>query len=386
MSLPASRSALWCLATLVVLLAPAALFPGDDDRADRSFAERALRRVRKETLPADAADQMTAGYYEDLFQHSSRTVVTNRLVSGQWATNWSRWKGLQMNPTQRRVDGFLYYELSPDLDVPEFQGRLVTNSRGLADREYALEAPPGVRRIGLLGDSVARGLGATSGRTFEALLEDDLNRTLPVPGVEGYEILNFAVGGYRITQMLYTMETKAEPFAPDGYIVVFSDLTVFRKWGDHIGQLLHDGIDLHYPWLRDLVRRADLRPDDDPSTLETKLAPYREETLRWALGRMRDDARESGAGLVVVLVPTVTEPEVIRDRFAGVADLVTSMDIPVIDILDTFDGIADLAPYRLGPYNHHPTDAGHRLLFERLLERLREDPRAWAIVAGSGPG
>ncbi|NNE44820.1 MAG: hypothetical protein HKN12_11490, partial [Gemmatimonadetes bacterium] len=154
-----SKPTIASFGTLAVLLLPVLFFPGDDDAEGKPFWERALKRVRKETIATDVADQQTAGYYEDLFEHSSRTISTNRLITGKWATNWSRWKGLQMNPTNVRVDGFLYYELGPNLDVPEFQGRLVTNQHGLADREYTLEKPEGVHRIGVIGDSVARGLG-----------------------------------------------------------------------------------------------------------------------------------------------------------------------------------------------------------------------------------
>jgi hypothetical protein len=354
----------------------------DGDRADRFFALRALRSILKESLGTDAAEQMTAGYYEDLFQHSSRSISTNRLVTGQWAANWSRWQRMDLKSTRRRVDGFLYYELQPNVDIPEFNDRLITNSLGLADREYTVEPPPGAHRLSIIGDSVARGMGATHGKCFEALLEEELNRLRPVPDVAEYEILNFGVGGYRITQMLNVLETKAVRFSPKLHILIFSDVTVFRKWGDHISQLVHDGIDLHYPWLRDLAERAGLRPDDDPATLDAKLAPYRSETIRWALEKMREDAGRQGAEVIVVLVPTVTEPAAIRERFEGVADLVRDLGLPMIDVLDTFEGIQDLEPYRLSPFNHHPNDAGHRLIYERLMERLQEAPPAWLLVTG----
>ncbi|MGQ0722789.1 MAG: SGNH/GDSL hydrolase family protein [Candidatus Eiseniibacteriota bacterium] len=377
-----SRPALACFITLLALLAPVLLFPGDDDRADRPLWERMLRRVRKDTVAADAADQMTAGYYEDLFDHSSRTISTNRLVTGKWATNWSRWRGLQMNSTNERVPGFVYYKLASNLDVPELGVRLRTNSFGMADREYTVERPPGTRRIGVIGDSVVQGLGATAGKSFEARLEEMLGADRPAADVERYELLNFAVGGYRVTQMLWVVDEIAPRFSPQAYLIVCSDLTVFRKWGDHVGQLVHDGIDLHYPFLEELAVRADLRPDDDPATLDAKLAPHRNETVRWAMETMRRRAREEGAEVVAVLVPTVGEPVEIAERFEGVPELFAQLDIPCVNLLDTFEGVADLEPYRLGRFNYHPSDLGHELLAQRLLERLKANPRAWSIVAG----
>jgi lysophospholipase L1-like esterase len=377
-------AALVCLATLVALLLPVLALPGDDDDPSRPLVERALKRLRKETMSPDAADQVTAGYYEDLFDHSSRTISTNRLLTGKWATNWSRYEGLDMNPTNRRIDGFLYYDLEPGVNVKESDARLITNRHGMADREYTLELPPGTRRLSMIGDSITQGLGATHGKCFEALLEEKLNALDPAPGTQQYEVLNFAVGGYRITQMLWVLQTKAAEFHSQVHVVVFTDLTAFRKWGDHLVQLVHDGIDLHYPYLQDLAKRADLRPDDDPQTFDAKLEPFRREAVSWALATMKESAAEQNAELLVILVPTVLDQAVIRERFEGVRDLVEQAGIPVVDVTDTFAGIDDLTPYRLGPLNNHPTDAGHALLAERIFERLRANPRAWAMVTGAG--
>jgi lysophospholipase L1-like esterase len=289
-----------------------------------------------------------------------------------------------MNATNRRVDGFLYYTLEPDLDVTEMRTHLRTNSAGMADREYPMERRQGTRRLALIGDSVVQGLGVDTGKGFEALLEDRLNAERPVESIQEWELLNFGVGGYRITQLVHVVGEEAQRFSPDAYLVFCSDLTVFRKWGDHIGQLLHDGVDLHYPFLRELAARADLRPDDDPATLDAKLAPFRSEAVEWAVETMRRRTAAQGAELVLVLVPTVTEPAEIADRFDGVEELLRRLDVPYVSLLDTFEGIADLEPYRLGRFNYHPSELGHALLAERLYERLRADPRVWAAVSGGG--
>lgn len=372
-----------CLATLAVLIAPVLLYPGDDEDASRPLIERSLKRIRKDTMSPDAADQVTAGYYEGLFDASSRTISTNRLITGKWATNWSRYKGLPMNPTNRRIPGFLYYDLEPNADRLEAGVRVVTNSHGMPDKEYPLQRPEGSHRIALIGDSIAQGLGATYGKVFEALLEERLNAELPAPGVEQYEILNFSVGGYRITQMLWVVQNKVPQFHPQVDVVVFTDLTAFRKWGDHLVQLVHDGVDLEYPYLKELVAKANLRPDDDPQTFDAKLEPYRLETVRWALTEMQDSAEQNGAELMLFLVPQVLDQDMIRERFDGVRETAAELDIPVVDATDTFAGVSDLSPYRLGPLNNHPTDAGHQMIADNLWNKLRTDPRAWALFTGA---
>jgi hypothetical protein len=376
------QGVIFCLAVTFSLLLFVLVFPDSDDDKDRSFMSRAVGLIRKERLPLDTKELMTAGYYEDLFKHSSRAIATNRLVMGQWATNWRRWKALHLNTYNRRVNNFLYYKLEPNLNISEYGGRLITNSLGMADQEYSIDRPAGIRRIVLIGDSIARGMGATHGKNFEALLELELNRFHRESGVDGYEILNLAVGGYRITQMLYVLDILAPRFSPQVYIVAFSNVSIFRKWGDHIGQLVHDGIDLHYPWLKELVRRADLRPDDDPITLDAKLAPYRLETLNNVLDNMAKSARKQGAGLIVILVPSVGDYTSILQSFEGIEELILRLDIPVINLLDTFAGLENLEPYRVSTYNQHPTEAGHRLIFYKLFERLKANPQAWNLFTG----
>lgn len=372
-------AAVACLVVLAVLLLPVAVFPGDDHPGLPTI-ERALKLVRKDRIPTDAADQMTAGYYEDLFDFSSRTISTNRLITGKWATNWSSYQAMKMNQTDRRIPGFLYFETQPNLDVPEFGGRLVTNSYGMADREYSLAIPEGTRRLSIIGDSISRGLGATHGKTFEALLEEKLNSLGRGPGPMRYEILNFAVGGYRITQLLWVLQNKAAQFHPHVNIVVFTELTVVGKWADHIVQLVHDGRDLHYPYLKELVEKAKLRPDDDPQTFHAKLGPYREEVITWALQTMRASGREQGAELVVFIVPAASEAE--PERFAGIRKLVADLNIPLVDVTDAFAGIDNLTPYQISRLNTHPTDQGHALIAERIFERLQQNPEAWKIITG----
>jgi lysophospholipase L1-like esterase len=372
-------AAVACAVVLALLLLPVAAFPGDDEPG-LPTAERALKIVRKDRMPTDAADQMTAGYYEDLFDFSSRTIATNRLITGKWATNWSSYKAMTMHVADRRIPGFLYFESQPNLNIPEFGGSLVTNSYGMADREYSLARPEGTRRLSVIGDSIARGLGATHGKAFEAVLEQKLNSLEDGPQRTPYEILNFAVGGYRITQQLWVLQNKVARFQPQVNIVVLTTLTVVGKWADHIVQLVHDGIDLHYPYLKELAEKAKLRPDDDPQTFQAKLGPYRDEVLTWALRTMQDSSRAQGAELVVFIVPTASEPE--PERFAGVRNLVTDLKIPLVDVTDAFSGISDLTPYRISSGNAHPTNLGHELLAERIFERLQKNPEAWKIITG----
>lgn len=97
--------------------------------------------------------------------------------------------------------------------APRFEYAVSINSRGLRDREHDHAKPPGVRRVALLGDSVAWGWGVDDGAGFADLLEDRLG-----PGVE---VINLAVPGYSTDQHLATLTDEAARYDPDLVLLCF---------------------------------------------------------------------------------------------------------------------------------------------------------------------
>jgi hypothetical protein len=93
----------------------------------------------------------------------------------------------------RRTGGFLPYELLPSVHG-RFKGvPLQTDQWGLHDKEDSLLPAPGTHRMAVLGASHAMGSGVVREQTFEAVLEDRLNRHTDGIPAKPYEILNFAV-------------------------------------------------------------------------------------------------------------------------------------------------------------------------------------------------
>src|SRR5687767_2209709 len=224
------------LAALLGFAGVEALGPPESGR----FIHELLEVLQRRGLSSEAAADHAAGYYEGLLNEGGRVSSMNAIVSGRL--------GVRKNPARpdtgiralRLPDryiirrDFLYYEARPNLDLADYDDsglRLVTNSVGLSDREYAVERAPDSRRIAVLGDSVTRGQGAPFGASYEALLEGELNRRPLAPAVQRYEVMNFAVSGYRLTQMLEMASVRAAPYRPDLYIVGLSELSISRKWG-----------------------------------------------------------------------------------------------------------------------------------------------------------
>lgn len=115
-------------------------------------------------------------------------------------------------------DGYhplLGYAGIPRLDtrfvLPDFDHRLLNNSKGFRDRERSHEKG-GAQRIVVLGDSTAWGWGVEAEDRFSDLLERQL---------EGWEVINLANPGYSTDQELLLLETEGLNYRPDIVLLLF---------------------------------------------------------------------------------------------------------------------------------------------------------------------
>jgi hypothetical protein len=107
----------------------------------------------------------------------------------------------------------------PGLDYPstgtygEFLVRVRHNSLGFRDLERTEDAPPGVRRVALLGDSFVEAIQVPLEETAGQLLEAGLNRA--ASGGGRWEVLNFGVSNYGLGQYLLTWRQVARRYRPE---------------------------------------------------------------------------------------------------------------------------------------------------------------------------
>jgi len=355
--------------------------------AARSWTNNAFETISSRELNREAREALTAGYYEGLMNEGSRLSGMNRLV------NDSRVPQFQDNsqPDRRETHDFLFYELIPNSDIPDYRDkraryRLKTNSAGFADREYSVEKPAGVRRIAMMGDSVARGQGAPFGEAFESLLERALDARVKAssgPG-GGVEILNFSVGSYNITQQMEIARTRAATYHPDAYVYCLSPLSVYRQWARHLALVMNQGIDLKYDYLRQLVKESGVKVNDSMGVFDSKMARFRLPTIRWALAEMQAHARREGASMLVLLVPDVSYGSQMSESFLGIHEILRDLEQPYVPLIDAFDNAGDLTPYRVADSDRHPNAEGHKRLFDRLYQQLESNPSLMATLLGAG--
>lgn len=100
-----------------------------------------------------------------------------------------------------------------------FDATFTTNSRGLHDRERALERSPGVRRIVVLGDSFTWGFGVNDREAFPKILESRLKRT---------EVINLGVNGFGLRQEFDYLKLEGVLYHPDIVILALCQNDIYR--------------------------------------------------------------------------------------------------------------------------------------------------------------
>jgi hypothetical protein len=349
--------------------------------------KKVIRTLKKRGLNREATAKETVGYYEGLLDQAA--LVTQ--VGGRGWLDWRFWlqdraRRIELAPQLRRSRAdFLRFDLPPNANVAETdeRRRLITSSLGLADREYSQTPAPDTWRIALIGDSVARGVGAEFGTNFEARLEQKLNDQFAGRPFQHSEIINFSVQGYHLTQLVDVALNRVPPFAPNVYLVALTDRSVFTVWADHIASLVHADSDLKYDYLKQIVRDAGVTRDQSSAVINARLAPFRMGVIRWALDEMKAHAARAGAYLVVLLVPTPNDPEMEIGMFGSVKPILEERGIPTIDLLETYVDVEDMAPIRVSSVNRHPNEAGHKMLFDAIWKRLEADPKLESVFTGA---
>jgi hypothetical protein len=319
----------------------------------------------------------------------SRSIFFNLAVAGYYERIFS------INRLPRRTtwadssfvdDPFRRLRLRPNLDnVTEWPTtNTPTNSFGFIGREWSQHKPPNTRRIALLGDSVPEGYGVDLSQSFGTLLEKRLNALHPNGTSQRFELLNFSVSGYHLTQMLDVALEDVPRFEPDVYMVALTELSVFRSWDSHLVYLIGLDSDLKYCFLRETVRRAGASQRDDTLVLYAKLAPFRIPIVRETLLEMKSSAEQYHANFLVVLVAAVEDADLPRKRFEGIPELLRSLHVTFIDVSDTFDGILDRQSLRYSRTDVHPNPRGHAMICNNLYAKLRAQPDAWSALVGAG--
>ena len=332
--------------------------------------------TREVRLSGHDADMLERGYYEDLL---SVQRFNSQLweVYSSWPLNWSR---LEDTGVLRVTHDFLKQELVPSQEIHFRSATLSTNRWGMRDKDYSQRPPEGTYRFALVGSSHVMGYGVNDDQTFDWLLENRLNETLRGKPYAAYEVLNFAVDGYTPLQEMMQLESRVLAFQPNA-VLYFAHFGAPTRAALHLLDMVQEGVPVPYPELRDILRRAGVEKGINRFEGEQRLSPFRDEILSWAYRKMVADCREHGVVPVWVFLPQVGDvlPENGLARFTHVAE---EAGFVVLSLADAFDGHANEEIW-FGEWDRHPNAVGHRLLANRLFEKLQDGEAP--LLAPSSP-
>lgn len=356
------------LAALVVLGTPAvqAQLPKPVQAAVVALASPSLNRSDK--------DLLLRGYYEELARVDRFNPQLEHLAKGK---NFDG--SIRDSPVALKTGDYRQFALLPS-KVRLFRGKeFHTNRWGMRDADYAREKPPGVFRIAVLGVSATMGSGVSDDETFEAVLERRLNGEGGAPGVHRFEILNFSVGGYDPSRLLWVLEHEVLPFRPDGLLYV-STFNEELRLEQTIASTIAAGGKIPWPELADRVAGLGASPGLPADEIRWKVRPAAGDLLDWVYRRIGAVCARQGIALEWTVIPTNRRLE---NAAADVAVATARRSgFRTLDLRDAYGG-RDPDEMAVSPHDSHPSVAAHRLIADRLFEQIRSGAMFGRPFAGS---
>jgi lysophospholipase L1-like esterase len=306
--------------------------------------------------------------------------------------------------TRKSHNPRLRFELRPDSRVrAEVEYRV--NAEGLRGPEVAVEKPEGVRRVAVLGDSIAFGYWVAEEDAFPRQLESMLNE---VRG-EGprVEVLNFGVPGYNLDQEIETLRSRALRFAPDAVVVAFCLNDLEGVFSYELGLVqdralrrrsllgrLREGLlsrSHFFAWVEYRLAEADARrrfararnPISGP--LYEQAVSDQKKSLLGKLRVLQALLASRGIAGVVVAFPAFGgkwERYPHRELHRVVAEAAKEAGLRAVDLLECYDAYA-FRDARVDVV--HPSPMGHRIAAHAIRDALCEEGTVCPGPVTSGP-
>lgn len=307
--------------------------------------------------------------------------------------------------TVRRSDNpRLRFELRPG-GVARAEVEYRVNALGLRGPETTLEKPAGVRRVALLGDSIAFGYWVRDEQGLARQLESLLREQGEGPG--RVEVLNFGVPGYNLEQEIEALRAKALAYSPDLVLVLFCLNDLEGLFSYELG-LVQDrsargrtalggarewlvARSRFFSWLEYRLTELEARrhfvraknPLEGPLYAEGLSAQRR--ALQGQLAVLRALLASRGIPGLLVVVPVLGErferyPH--RELHQAVVEAAEAESLAALDLLDCYSAY-EFRDLRIDVV--HPSPLGHRVAAHAVRDALCA--RGWLCDAVSpGPG
>jgi lysophospholipase L1-like esterase len=297
-------------------------------------------------------------------------VLTILLILGGIEISLRWFLGLG-NPPLYIADPEIGYKLAPNQKVRRYGKTIIVNNYSMRSEKIKEKKPRDMVRILLIGDSIANGAWWTDQKeTISSLLETKLNQQLSA----NIEVLNASANSWGPRNQLAYLE-KFGTFEAQ-MIILLLNTDDFFAIAPHS---LVVGKDKHYPNRKPPLALIELlqillpQPPLAEMTLANQEKGDRVGFNLTAIAKMQQISQENQAKLIILLSPLKRETEGVKKQHEIKArqrleDLVTSLEIPYLDLLPLFAKIQPSDPlYR----DHiHLNQKGNELLTDNLVKFL----------------
>jgi lysophospholipase L1-like esterase len=294
----------------------------------------------------------------------------------------------------RDRDEKLRYRLTPGFDMELDGRRYRVSSLGLRGGELSRRRADGPRRIVVLGDSFAFGLGVDEGETFPAQLEALLSdRGVPV------EAANLGVPGYHTGQEMVWLERAGLALEPGLVILLYygnDEIGEAFQYDPAFRVLYGDALPVPYALKGVLARsaiyrwlaRADIgrrRRDGELSSLGSRHWPVTEDRLE----RLFRACAQRGTPLLIANLPLLWSSEALAsatgpgcENSERVNRLAARHAVPLVDLRPVLlalrkspgdDFLRRILISPDPPQDHHLTAEGYAIIARAVGERIIEE-------------
>jgi hypothetical protein len=277
------------------------------------------------------------------------------------------WKTFADSGIMRESADYARRRLHPGLETRWNGTTFRTNSLGHRGPEIAREKPPGTFRVVVLGSSNTMGHGVEDHEAYPRKLERWLDERAG-PGRD-VEVVNLAVSGDSPTQRLHRLRTEAAALDPDWVLcdVTALDLSLEEL---HLRWVTENRAEVPFDFVSEALRESGVAATDGADEFHRKIRRFLRPLLARTFAGWAAEASRIGAPMTVVILPRADAKVESPESFRMLRDLSTRHGLRYIDLSRTFDHLS-IEEYRISPWDQHPNERGHHLIFERLRRALR---------------
>jgi hypothetical protein len=271
-------------------------------------------------------------------------------------------------------DPEIIYQLKSNLDTYFKMARFKTNSKGLRDKEYSMAKPQNTIRVAVVGDSLTMPAGVNIEDAYHSILEEQFNRSCPN---KNFEFINFAVGGYNLSQYWAVIRKKAMDWDPDMLLIGFCEYNDFEIPPDKLFKDTYKVKEKGNPFffrsfaIRSLeqffknIGKKDMdknRRIDDNSTFTEEQVNYMRELFSMI------GAFSRGKKIPIVVVNLGITPSGQNE----LDSIVTNSGLYYLDATSSFEG-AKISEYSIYPTDNHPNSKANLVFASVIREYLNKN-------------